>query len=99
MNSDLSGGIPDSNRESRQFPARKHPAHGVIIHPSQPTIVFLTVCTKGRSRWLAGPEIHDLLRSTWTKATAWYVGKYMIMPDHVHLFAAPGTPELSLESW
>jgi putative transposase len=78
---------------------RKHPAHGVIILPDQPTIVFLTVCTKDRKPWLATNEIHDLLRSVWIDATAWMVGRYMILPDHIHLFAAPATPELPLENW
>jgi putative transposase len=78
---------------------RKHPAHGVLILPDQPTIVFLTVCTNGRIPWLAAPEVHDLIRSAWTDATAWMVGRYVIMPDHIHLFAAPSSPELPLENW
>ena len=68
---------------------RKHPAHGVLIIPNRPTIVYLTVCTKDRQPWLATPEVHALLRLVWTDAAAWLVGKYMIMPDHIHLFAAP----------
>ena len=74
----------------QSFPQRKHPAHGVWVVSSHPTIVFLTVCTKDRLPWLATPEVHALLRSIWMGATAWFVGKYVIMPDHVHLFAAPG---------
>jgi len=38
--------------------------------------------------------VHDLLCSVWREATAWLVGRYVIMPDHVHLFAAPGDIEL-----
>jgi putative transposase len=78
---------------------RKHPVHGVLALPDQPTIVFLTVCTKNRVPWLASDSVHELLRSIWSRALAWYVGRYMIMPDHIHLFAAPGTPELPLENW
>jgi phosphoglycerate dehydrogenase-like enzyme/REP element-mobilizing transposase RayT len=85
---------PDESR-----PQRAHPAHGVVVLPNDPTIVFVTVCTKDRSRWLATPEVHSLLRSVWAAATAWCVGRYVIMPDHVHFFAAPGDPELPLENW
>ena len=85
--------------QSDDQPRRRHPAHGVILLPDQPTIVFLTVCTKDRVQWLASPDIHDLLRSVWTNAAAWLVGRYVVMPDHIHLFAAPGTPELPLENW
>jgi putative transposase len=35
----------------------------------------------------------------WTEATAWYVGRYVLMPDHLHLFATPGESGLSLEAW
>ncbi|MFH0983437.1 MAG: hypothetical protein V2A79_18115 [Planctomycetota bacterium] len=80
-------------------PDRKHPTHGVFIRPNAPTILFLTVCTHGRQPWLATDENHALLRSVWTAATAWVVGRYVVMPDHIHLFAAPARPELPLESW
>jgi len=64
-----------------------------------PTIVFVTVCSKDRQPWLATPEVHGSLLSAWREASAWQVGRYVVMPDHVHLFAAPGTPELPLENW
>ncbi len=34
--------------------------------------------------------MHLLLRETWKAADHWLVGRYVIMPDHVHLFCAPG---------
>jgi putative transposase len=79
------------------YPIRKHPAHGVVFTTN--TIVYLTVCTKDRRPWLASEEVHDLLRRVWKQATAWYIGRYVVMPDHLHLFAAPGMPELPLENW
>jgi putative transposase len=93
------GGSADETADLGAKGPRKHPTHGVFIFPNEPTIVFLTVCTKDRVRWLASPDIHELLRSVWTAATAWFVGRYMIMPDHIHLFATPGSPELPLENW
>jgi putative transposase len=78
---------------------RKHPVHGVLLESEHPTIVFLTVCTKNRVPWLATTQNHELLRAIWNDAKAWMVGRYVLMPDHLHLFAAPGYPELSLERW
>jgi putative transposase len=68
---------------------RKHPAHGILSNGNNATIIFLTVCTKNRAKWLASPKVHKLLHSVWTKASAWLVGDYVIMPDHIHLFCAP----------
>jgi REP element-mobilizing transposase RayT len=78
---------------------RCHPSHGILEIPKQPTIVFLTVCTEKRLPWLATPDHHTLLRSIWSEATAWRTGRYMFLPDHLHLFAAPGGTEFSLEAW
>jgi len=81
------------------LPKRSHPAHGVKPRAGQPVIVYLTVCTKRRVPWLATPEAHRLLIQTWKNATAWLVGRYVVMPDHLHLFAEPGTPELPFDNW
>ena len=75
--------------EPKLFPARKRPAHGVNFDPGKPTIIFVTVCTKKRRPWLAVPSVHALLREVWTVADVWLVGQYVIMPDHIHLFASP----------
>jgi len=85
--------------EIRSLPQRKSPAHGVFIDKSKPTIVMINVCTKDRDRWLATDIHHALLRKVWKKATAWLVGRYVILPDHIHLFAAPGDMDLPLENW
>ena len=78
---------------------RNKPAHGVVIDPEHPTIVFLTVCTRDRQPWLATEVNHLLLREIWQNARAWIVGRYVLMPDHLHLFAAPGPIDLPLENW
>jgi len=79
--------------------SRKHPAHGVKDIQNQSTIVAVTTCTRDRIAWLADDDIHALLKSVWTGATGWLVGRYMIMPDHIHYFVAPGTMDISLERW
>ena len=69
---------------------RKHPIH-LDVHDRRdtPIIVYLTVCTKRRKTILANPETHELLRAAWRDARLWLVGRYDVMPDHIHLFCAP----------
>jgi REP element-mobilizing transposase RayT len=64
-----------------------------------PTIVFLTVCTKDRASWLNQIEVHSLLDAIWRQADAWLVGRFVIMPDHIHLFVAPSMTEIPLDNW
>jgi len=78
---------------------RRHPAHGVSLNLQGPTIVFLTVCSKNRVPWIADHEIHRILREVWTQSTAWLVGDYVLMPGHLHLFAAPTQAEITLDNW
>jgi putative transposase len=77
---------------------RKKLTHGVRIDSKGPTIVFLTVCTDKRQPWLATEANHSTLRERWVEARAWIVGRYVLMPDHLHLFAAPGALEVSLDN-
>ena len=75
---------------------RKRPVH---LTPNErhntPIIIFVTVCTKNRKKILADPAIHHCLKETWQTKTSWIVGKYVIMPDHIHLFCAPGNLNFS----
>ncbi len=66
---------------------RKHPVHQTIVERfNEPSIIFLTVCTKGRKRILARTEVAALLCESWLQAESWMVGRFIIMPDHLHLF-------------
>lgn len=85
--------------EQRKFYQRQNPAHGVYEKPGSTTIVFVTACTKDRAPWLASPVVHAALRATWLGVRTWVVGRYVIMPDHVHFFAAPGDTDAALEDW
>ena len=65
-------------------------------------IYFFTVCTAGRRSVLAGPIAFRMLHAVWQRSAAinnWYVGRYVLMPDHVHFFAAPGTDANSRSLW
>jgi putative transposase len=79
--------------------SRKHPAHGVYISPNNPTIVYLTACCKDRKPWLATDCHHKLLLSVWHDTSHWVVGQYVLMPDHLHLFAAPQDNAVAFDAW
>jgi REP-associated tyrosine transposase len=64
-------------------------------------IYFVTACTHDRAPWLACPEVHKsfLAFSSRGNERGAFVGRYALMPDHLHLFVAfqPGT--LTLSGW
>ena len=82
-----------------QFSKRTRPASGVIECDNLPTLVLLTVCTKNRQKWLADPTIHRILQGVWHEANRWHVGHYVLMPDHLHLFACPGEESCRFDDW
>ena len=58
----------------------------------EPTVYLITVCATQRQPLLAtdamAREVVDALRDA-AQRTGWRVGRYVIMPDHIHLFCAP----------
>ena len=86
---------------SRDEAGRRYPVHHSSIEKDNRSIlIFLTLCTKDRQPLLLDPLIHELLVTWWRKADRWLVGHYVILPDHLHLFCAPGcVPEQPLEPW
>jgi putative transposase len=88
----------NQGQPSHRF-SRKHPAHGVLYLRGQPTIIFDTVCTKDRNPWLANDEVHQLLREVWQEATAWLMGRYVILPDHIHFFAGATGSHIEYDRW
>jgi putative transposase len=74
------------------LPNRHHPAHPPVhARHNTPILVFLTVCTKDRRPLLASDRVLAALHRAWSDAHRWTVGRYIVMPDHVHLFCAPAT--------
>jgi REP element-mobilizing transposase RayT len=44
--------------------------------------------------------MHALLIKAWTLARHWTVGRYIVMPDHLHLFCSPADPEAeNVKDW
>jgi putative transposase len=80
------------------LPRRKTPVHMPVVERcDHVTIVFITVCSEKRKPILSRMDVHAILLDAWKQADAWVVGRYVIMPDHIHLFCAPGridAPEL-----
>jgi len=61
----------------------------------EPQIYLVTVCTRQRKRVLATDAVAQELIAALHEAcnrTGWRVGRYVVMPDHVHFFCAP-TPD------
>jgi putative transposase len=80
---------------------REHPAHPPVLQRhNEPIIVLLTVCTKDRKRILASADSAEAIVAAWNQAHSWRVGRYIIMPDYIHLFCGPSnlTPE-PLKQW
>jgi REP element-mobilizing transposase RayT len=63
-------------------------------------LIFLTVCMKDRKKILANHAAHQLLLNAWARADQWRVGRYVLMPDHLHLFCSPARhPAMPLRAW
>jgi putative transposase len=80
---------------------RKRPAHfPAVASGSRSVIIFLTVCIKGRRPLLANEGAANLVVAAWSVASFWSVGRYVILPEHIHLFCAPNTsPPQPLKNW
>ena len=65
-------------------------------------IFFITACTFRRRANLATPETTTIFREEWESAPArhaWNIGRYVIMPDHVHFFCSPLQEAVPLETF
>ena len=81
-------------------PRHKHLAH-LAPFAAEP-VVFFTVVTARRQAVLANEEAHGILRGIWALAgerNGWWVGDYLLMPDHVHFFARAGREALPMKKW
>jgi REP element-mobilizing transposase RayT len=80
---------------------RKYSAHPPVCERfNEPIIVFLTVCSKGRKPILAQADSVAVTLGAWQQAKTWTVGRYVVLPDHIHLFCAPAVfPTEPLMQW
>jgi putative transposase len=76
------------------LPARNRPVRRPVVEShNRAIIIYLTVCTKNRRPILANAKMHAHIRTAWITANHWLVGRYTVMPDHLHLFCSPGSLE------
>ena len=64
-------------------------------------VYFITFCTAARKEILATPSIHTAFIAFCTEAMKReiFVGRYILMPDHVHLFVKLPPPSENLSAW
>ena len=86
-------------RLRRRFPKRLRRLE--LLFSSVRPFYFITFNTHARLRLLACEEIHRVFRSFGAGAENHdiAVGRYVIMPDHVHLFVAFPMTGLTLSEW
>jgi REP element-mobilizing transposase RayT len=79
---------------------RNRPARESAIPPKFTECIFITCCTRRRTRVLDNKEAHGVLLSLWGDRSRWSITRYVIMPDHIHLmaFASRGS-RINLRSW
>ena len=82
--------MPDEPNNERDRPRRLRRLNEVWTPRGRP-VFFVTICTADRRPWLDRPEIHRAFvafcAQSPERAGAW-VGQYVLMPDHVHLFVS-----------
>jgi putative transposase len=67
---------------------------------NQTTVIFITMCVEKRRPLLARAEIVTLLLDCWREADHWLIGRWVVMPDHLHMFCAPAiAPATPVASW
>jgi putative transposase len=65
-------------------------------------IVFFTTCTYQRRKILASPQCDKILLEIWQRSAdydGWWVGNYILMPDHIHFFARPEIGARRMAEW
>lgn len=83
------------------LPQRKHPIHLPTSYRfNRSQIQFVTVVAAQRRPILTEPRLYALMIDGWENPkNHWLVGRYLIMPDHLHFFCAPAHENTPLISW
>ena len=65
-------------------------------------LYYFTACTEQRRRLLACEASFQILTEIWRNAAerdGWFVGRFMLMPDHTHFFARPAPDAKPRAAW
>jgi len=79
-----------------------HPSHLQRLDRiwTRQALFFITTATQDRRPLLARHEIFSVLQEEWRSMHArhgWSIGRYLVMPDHVHFFALASASTAPLE--
>ncbi len=83
------------------LPKRLRRLNTVWLDDGHP-MYFITVCVADRKPCLANASVHDRWQTFITGSVdryGWWVACYVLMPDHVHLFARPNATAVALGAW
>ena len=65
-------------------------------------IYFFTACAAERRSVLNNHVALDCLTEIWEKSAlldGWFIGRFVLMPDHVHIFASPSADAKGRSAW
>jgi putative transposase len=87
------------NEPQRTYPRR--PPRLAQVFPQLAPFYFVTLNTAKRAPFLAAPEVHAALGTFSQRAKQHNVavGRYVIMPDHIHLFVMMPSEGIRLQQW
>jgi putative transposase len=85
----------------RALPDRDRPARCIPIENGNRSIILsATACTKDRKPILANRHAYRSIVSAWRESKGWSVGRFVIMPDHIHFFCSPAQDcKFSIQDW
>ncbi|HUK83121.1 MAG TPA: NTP transferase domain-containing protein [Verrucomicrobiae bacterium] len=90
---DVVGRVPPRGDWARLKPPRRLRRLDSIWAGDGSPCFFLTICVQGRAQVLANEKVHVRLREflqTSPSRYGWWPGRYVMMPDHVHLLVTQG---------
>jgi len=71
-----------------------------VVRHNEPIILFVTLGTQPRRPVFANAAFQAAFVRACDEADAWRVGRYVIMPDHLHLFCSPARVErVGIKRW
>ena len=71
-----------------------------VLYQRSP-IYFVTACTANRRKLLANKAIHSAFKAFAESGPNYggWIGAYVLMPDHLHLFVAIDDKQIKLSDW
>ena len=87
------------NTPERDPERRSLPHHPPLEYANQSILIYVTVNVKNRRRLLNRQDTVKTVLDAWKEGNHWLVGRYAIMPDHIHFFCAPVVRTTTLKQW